>query len=190
MLSGFRADQLISQLASETDINSPAAQKAVERLKKLGPKTIPRIIDALAMSDKAHTMAFVDILASKVSDKTLPLFREGLADGGERVVTATAWALSSSQNYNANSLLDFFEDPEVAKGALIDSTESAQTRPQRARTAAPGLRGRTEGKGRTVQDHRRCGYPGHGARPDQPHGRQGSGRQDASDSAAVAIQGR
>lgn len=120
MLSGFRADQLINQLVSEPDINSPAAQKTVERLKKLGPKTIPRIIDALAMSDKVHTMAFVDILASKVSDKTLPMFREGLADGGERVVSGTAWALSSSQNYNANSLLEFFDDPEVAKGALID----------------------------------------------------------------------
>ena len=120
MLSGFRADQLINQLVAEPDINSPAAQKTVERLKKLGPKTIPRIIDALAMSDKVHTMAFVDILASKVSDKTLPLYKEGLSDGGERVVSGTAWALSSSQNYNANSLLDFFDDPEVAKGALID----------------------------------------------------------------------
>lgn len=120
ILSGFRADQLISQLVSESDINTPAAQKTVERLKKLGPKMIPRIIDALAMSDKAHTMAFVDILASKVSDKTLPYYREGLADGGERVVSGTAWALSSSHNYNANSLLDFFDDPEVAKGALIE----------------------------------------------------------------------
>ncbi len=120
ILSGFRADQLISQLIAESDINSPSAQKTVERLKKLGPKMIPRIIDALAMSDKAHTMAFVDILASKVSDKTLPLYKEGLADGGERVVSGTAWALSSSHNYNANSLLEFFDDPEVSKAALIE----------------------------------------------------------------------
>lgn len=120
LLSGFRADQLIGQLVSQSDINSPTAQKTVERLKKLGPKMIPRIIDALAMSDKAHTMAFVDILASKVSDKTLSFYREGLADGGERVVSGTAWALSSSNNYNANNLLEFFDDPEVSKGALIE----------------------------------------------------------------------
>ncbi len=120
LLGGFRTDQLIGQLVSETDTNSPAAQKTIERLKKIGPKVIPKIIDALAMSDKNHTMVFVDILASHVSDKTLKFYQEGLADGGDRVVTGTAWALSSSNNYNANALLDFLDDPEVSKPALIE----------------------------------------------------------------------
>ena len=120
LLGGFRADQLISQLTSESDVNARPAQKTIERLKKLGPKTIPRIIDALAMSDKSHTMAFVDILASHVNDKTLKYFKDGLADGAERVVSGTAWALSSSSNYNPNALLEWFEDHEVSKPALID----------------------------------------------------------------------
>jgi serine/threonine-protein kinase len=120
LLSGFRADQLINQLTSETDPTSPAAQRVTERLKKIGPKVIPRVIDALAMSDKKHTMVFVDILASQVSDKTLKYFREGLADGAERVVSGTAWALSSSNNYDATALLDFFADDEVSKPALIE----------------------------------------------------------------------
>ena len=120
LLGGFRADQLISQLNSEQDPSTPAAQKTVERLKKIGPKVIPKVIDALAMSDKVHTMAFVDILASQVTDKTLKYYREGLADGGERVVKGTAWALSSSHNYNPNALLEFFDDPEVSKPALIE----------------------------------------------------------------------
>lgn len=63
LLGGFRADQLIGQLVSETDVSSRNALQLVERLKNLGPKTIPRVIDALAMSDKTHTMLFVDILA-------------------------------------------------------------------------------------------------------------------------------
>jgi serine/threonine-protein kinase len=120
LLAGFRADQLISQLAAESDTSSRTALKLTERLKSLGPKVIPKAIDALAMSDKTHTMLFVDILASQVSNKTLRLFREGLADGGERVVSGTAWALSSSNNYNANDLLEFFEDSEVSKPALIE----------------------------------------------------------------------
>ena len=119
-LASFRTDQLITQLISETDPSGPNALKLIERLKKAGPKVIPKIIDALAMSDKMHTMAFVDILASQVSDKTLHFYREGLADGGERVLKGTAWALSSSHNYNPNSLLDFFDDKEVSKAALID----------------------------------------------------------------------
>ena len=119
-LGGFRTDQLIGQLVSEADTNSPVAQKTIERLKKISPKVIRKVIDALAMSDKSHTMVFVDILSSHVSDKTLKFYQEGLADGGERVVSGTAWALSSSNNYNANSLLDFFDDPEVSKPALIE----------------------------------------------------------------------
>ncbi|MFV2035260.1 MAG: HEAT repeat domain-containing protein, partial [Halocynthiibacter sp.] len=72
------------------------------------------------MSDKKHMMALVDILASQVADKTLDLYKDGLADGGERVVKGTAWALSSSHNYNPNALLAFFDDPEVSRPALID----------------------------------------------------------------------
>ena len=120
LLGGFRADQLISQLMAEADPTAPAAEKLVDKLKKIGPKVVPKVIDALALSDKSHTMIFVDILTSQVNDKTLHMFKEGLADGNERVVSGTAWALSSSLDYNANSLLDFFDDDEVSKAALID----------------------------------------------------------------------
>ena len=119
-LGAFRADQLISQLALEPKPDSPSALRLVSRLKKIGPKVIPKAIDALALSDKTHTMVFVDILASLVNDKTLDAYREGLADGNERVVSGTSWALSSSTNYNANQLLAFFDDPEVSRNAVIE----------------------------------------------------------------------
>jgi len=119
-LSGFRADQLVNQLVAEQQPDSPSAKRLIGRIKKVGPKVIPRAIDALALSDKSHTMVFVDILSSLVNDKTLELYREGLADGNERVVSGTSWALSSSTDYNANNLLDFFDDQEVSKPALIE----------------------------------------------------------------------
>ncbi len=120
LLGNFRADQQITQLMSESDPTSRSASNLVERLKKAGPKAIPKLIDALALSDKSHTMMFVDILTALVNDKTLDQFREGLADGNERVVKGTAWALSGSTDYNPNSLLDFFNDDEVSKPALIE----------------------------------------------------------------------
>ena len=120
LLGGFRADSLVQSLVSEPDPTSPDAQKIVEKLKRIGPKVVPKVIDALAMSDKSHTMMFVDILTSQVNDRTLPMFKEGLADGNERVVSGTAWALSSSTDYNANGLLEFFDDEEVSKAALIE----------------------------------------------------------------------
>ncbi len=120
LLGGLRAENIISQLAAVPDPQSASARKLVERAKKIGPKAIPKALDALALSDKTHTMVFVDILSSLVNDKTLKLFRDGLADGNERVVSGTSWALSSSTQYNANKLLDFFDDDEVSKPALIE----------------------------------------------------------------------
>ncbi len=120
LLGSFRADQQITELMSESDPSSGNALNLIERLKKSGPKTIPKLIDALALSDKSHTMMFVDILTALVNDKTLDEFREGLADGNERVVKGTAWALSGSTDYNPNSLLKFFGDEEVSKPALIE----------------------------------------------------------------------
>ena len=119
-LASFRSDQVLSQLIAEPDPTSSAAQKLVEKLKKSGNKAVPKIIDALALSDKTHTMVLVDILGAMVNDKNLDMYREGLADGNERVVSGTAWALSSSTDYNPNSLLEFFDDDEVSKAALIE----------------------------------------------------------------------
>jgi hypothetical protein len=112
ILGGFRADQLVNQLVAEQKPDSPAAKRLVNRIKKIGAKVVPKAIDALALSDKSHTMVFVDILSRLINDKTLPLFKEGLADGNERVVSGTSWALSSSTDYNANNLLDWFADPD------------------------------------------------------------------------------
>jgi serine/threonine-protein kinase len=119
-LASFRSEQVLSQLISEPDPQSPTARKLVDKLKKAGNKAVPKIIDALALSDKSHTMVLVDILGALVNDKNLDLYREGLADGNERVVSGTAWALSGSTDYNANHLLQFFDDEEVSKAALIE----------------------------------------------------------------------
>jgi len=119
-LASFRSDQVLSQLVAEADPASVNARKLIDKLKKAGNKAVPKIIDALALSDKSHTMVLVDILGELVNDKNLDMYREGLADGNERVVSGTAWALSGSTNYNPNSLLEFFEDSEVSKGALIE----------------------------------------------------------------------
>ncbi len=120
LLGGFRADQLVSKLIAEPKPDSPNAKKLAKRIIKIGAKVIPKAIDALALSDKSHTVIFVDILSTLVSDKTIDLYKEGLADGNERVVSGTSWALSSSTTYNANKLLDWFDDEEVSKPALIE----------------------------------------------------------------------
>ncbi len=50
-LASFRSDQVLSQLVAEPDPSSPSAQKRVDKLKEAGKRVVPKLIDALALSD-------------------------------------------------------------------------------------------------------------------------------------------
>ena len=52
ILGNFRADQQITQLMSETDPNSQNALNLMGRLKKAGPKAIPKLIEAQKDEDE------------------------------------------------------------------------------------------------------------------------------------------
>ena len=127
LLAGFRADQLIGQLVSEPSANTAKAQKIIAKLTSLGPTIVPNIIESLATTDKEKTSTLATILASLVSDKSLKYFIDGLADGGERVVAATTWALCNSHNFDANALLEHLGNPEVSKPAIIEILKTHQS---------------------------------------------------------------
>ena len=127
-LSAYKADRLIEQLMSEEDIYSPAAEKATEKLKKLGAGAIPRITDALAGADKKHTMALVDILSELASTKTLMQYLPGLSDGDQRVVSGTAWALSSSKMVDPTAVLKLLDEEEVSTAAVLEVVNSHKER--------------------------------------------------------------
>ncbi|HEX5050057.1 MAG TPA: HEAT repeat domain-containing protein [Gammaproteobacteria bacterium] len=116
----MRADRLISQIREEADPASPAAKKAFEQLGALGNAAVPKILEALGSADKRQTVEYVEVLSSLTNDKTLPLITRGLADTEPRVVSGTAWALSSTKRYNVNRLVDLLGEDEYAKGALVE----------------------------------------------------------------------
>ncbi|MEL7374976.1 MAG: hypothetical protein AAGJ36_11020, partial [Pseudomonadota bacterium] len=127
-LSAYKADRLIEQLMSEEDIYSPKAEKAADKLRRLGPGAIPRITDALAGADKKHTMALVDILSELASTKTLMEFVPGLSDGDQRVVSGTAWALSSSQKVEPTAVLKLLDEDEVSPAAVLEIVNTHKDR--------------------------------------------------------------
>src|SRR5438105_7777255 len=83
--TNLRADRLVTEIRSSNDANSAATQKAIARLKDVGPGAIESVFAALPEADKAATMAFVEVLAGLVSQKTLPVFMRGLVEGSPRV---------------------------------------------------------------------------------------------------------
>ncbi len=126
--SNMRAERLIADLKSADDADGTRARKAIEKLGKLGPAAIPRVIDALANADKQETAALVGILASNLDNKGFPLVAAGLSDGNQRTVSALTWALSTGRNYAPQLLYPLLDDPAMPKAAVVGILAAQKSR--------------------------------------------------------------
>jgi serine/threonine-protein kinase len=118
--TNLRADRLITQIKSSNDLMGPETQKAIAKLKDVGPSAIEPVIAALPEADKNATVAFVDVLSSLVSQKTFPLFSQALVHGSARAIAGVSWALTSGRGYPPHMLLEALATPGIAKSALLD----------------------------------------------------------------------
>jgi eukaryotic-like serine/threonine-protein kinase len=126
--TNLRADRLITEIRSSPDPTSSDTQKAVARLKDMGPGAIEAIFGALPESDKGATMAFVDVLGSLVNHKTFPLFVRGLVEGSPRVISGITHALIASHGYPAHLLIEALATPGVSKSALLEAITAQKSR--------------------------------------------------------------
>jgi serine/threonine-protein kinase len=126
--TNLRADRLIEQIKSSTNLMGPETQKAIAKLKDAGPGAIDAVIAALPEADKHATVAFVDVLATLASAKTFPKYVQALVQGSPRSIAGVAWALTSSRGYPPNMLLEALATPGVAKSALLDVINGQRTR--------------------------------------------------------------
>lgn len=126
--TNLRADRLITEIRSCTDPASSDTQKAIARLKDLGPGAIDQVFAALPDADKNATLAFVEVLAGLVSSKSFPLYVRGLVEGSPRVVAGIAWALTSSRNYPPNLLIEALATPGISKSALLEVIAAQKSR--------------------------------------------------------------
>ncbi len=126
--SNLRADRLVTEIRSSSDPSDTTRQKAIARLKEMGPGAIEAIFAALPDADKASTIAFVDVLASLVNAKTFPIYVRGLVQGSPRVISGISWALTSSHGYPTNMLLDALATPGASKSALLEVIAAQKSR--------------------------------------------------------------
>jgi serine/threonine-protein kinase len=93
LFANMRAERLIAEIKATAEGGERDNRKALERLSKLGPAAIPRIIDALANADKQETAGFVSVLSAMLDNRT---FGGGRGpDGNQRTVAAIVWALAA-----------------------------------------------------------------------------------------------
>ncbi len=119
-LSSLKAERLTSVIQAEDDPSSQTAKKALEKLRKMGPAAIPKVLETLGMANKQQTMAYVEVLTAALNDKSLMQLVQGLASSDPRTVSGTAWALSSGKGYNVNRLLDLLAEDNYAKSAILE----------------------------------------------------------------------
>ncbi len=126
--TNLRADRLITEIRSSTDAASPGMQKAVARLKDLGPGAIEPVFAALPDASKTATVAFVEVLASLVNQKTFPQFIRGLVEGSARVIAGVSWALTSNRNYPPHLLIEALSTPGINKPAILEVISAQKNR--------------------------------------------------------------
>lgn len=118
--SDLKAERLIADIRGIGDPLHPQAQQAFQKLAKIGPGAIPKILDALAVADKKEAASYVEILTQLVDNKTFPMLVAGLTDGSPRTIAAVTWALTASHNYSPTLLIDLLARDEVSKPAVLE----------------------------------------------------------------------
>ncbi len=126
--SNLRADKLVTEIRSSTNPNDPDTQRAITKLKDIGPSAIEVIFGALPDADKNSTIAFVEVLASLVSAKTFPQYTRGLIEGSPRVIAGIGWALTSSRNYPPGMLIDALQMQGISKPTLLEVIAAQKSR--------------------------------------------------------------
>jgi serine/threonine-protein kinase len=116
-ITKLRADRLIADIKAAEAGDDPRG--LLEKLARLGPAAIPRVIDALASADKQETAGFVAVLTALLDNKTFPIVASGLADGNQRTVAAITTALANSQRYVPSLLFGLLDRADMPKGTVI-----------------------------------------------------------------------
>lgn len=126
--SDLRAERLIAEIRQIGDPLHPDSQKALQKLARIGPGAIPKILDTLAVADRKETAVYTDILTQLIDNKSFPILAEGMAEGSPRTIQAIGQALAASRNYSANLLIELLGRAEMPKPTILEVIGSQKGR--------------------------------------------------------------
>jgi eukaryotic-like serine/threonine-protein kinase len=126
--SDLRAERLIAEIRGIGDPLHPDSQKALQKLAKIGPGAIPKILDALAVADRKESASYVDILTQLIDNKSFPILVQGMVDGSPRTISAIGQALMISRNYAANQLIELLGREDMPKPTILEVIAAQKNR--------------------------------------------------------------
>ncbi len=119
-LRSLKAEKLVEKLIAVRHHDESQDVSAISgKIIGLGPAAVPHVIDALGNADRTQTLTFIEILSELLDEKTLPEYVKGLKSENQRIVSGVAWALTSRNTYDPNSLVDLLEEEEVPTATLM-----------------------------------------------------------------------
>jgi serine/threonine-protein kinase len=127
-ISNLRADRLLTQIKSASNLQDVGTQKNIAKLKDLGSSAIVACMGALPDADRNVTQVLVEILGSLADEKTFATFLSALSEGQSRISSGIVAALSASRNFPPNLLLDALSKPDGNKTALLEIISAQRAR--------------------------------------------------------------
>lgn len=124
----MRADRLLATIREASDPGRPEIRAAATKLAGLGQSVVPLIIAELGRSERAATLAFVEILAQLADARSLPEYVKGLADPNPRVAAGVGWALSSARNVPAGAILDLLQVRDLPRAQVMEIVNAHRSR--------------------------------------------------------------
>lgn len=120
IFDGIRAERLIRQAMAAGDVESPAVEKIIKKLKSLAKAAIPKIFSRLSGAQREQFELIVKLLTKLANAKTLDLYFKGFADADSRVIAGAAKALKDAENIDASRFLSLFDNAYVSKPAVLE----------------------------------------------------------------------
>lgn len=126
--SDLRAERLIAEIRGIGDPLHPDSQKALQKLVKIGPGAIPKILDALAVADRKETASYIDVLTQLIDNKSFPILVQGMVEGSPRTIQAIGHALVASRNYGASQLIELLGREDMPKPMILEAIAAQKGR--------------------------------------------------------------
>ncbi len=124
----LRAERFLEEIRSSGDVQHPDAQKALQKLIRLGSASIPKILEVLPAANKQETQLYIDLMAKLVDAKSFCLFANTLPNAEVRTRSAIRTALTISQNYPPQLLLEELNREESPKSTILEIISAHKNR--------------------------------------------------------------
>ena len=113
LFDNYRIKKPINKLLSLRGPGDPEMKDVVKRLHEIGQPAIPALLEALKTSHSQEYKNIVVALSTFITEATLPMFLSHLSGSPARVVSGLLDALTHTDKYDPNQLLNLLNNPHL-----------------------------------------------------------------------------